>query len=139
MYNSTVPINVGYANIPVSFDELIKRSVNGTREGLFEQSRAWTAANQINVLLVLSKYKDEDGKKQREVILVVKHGDRLSDSEAERLFHKIRDSLDGDDTLRLKAWKDERDWGRHRYAWTQKGDGSGRKTVRPIVEQACQE
>lgn len=113
--------------------------MNGTREGLAEESRRWIAGNEIDVALILTKGKNHKGEKVREVILLAKHGQRLTEDQAERVYHKIRESLENDETLKLRAWHDEKDWGHQRYAWKQEGPGEGRKTIRPIVERAVQE
>lgn len=73
------------------------------------------------------------------MILLAKHGQRLTEDQAERVYHKVRDCLEKDESLKLRSWHDEKDWGHQRYAWKQEGPGEGRKTIRPIVEKAVQE
>lgn len=139
MYNSTSPILVGYVNVPYIIDDMIKKSGNQTFAGLAHESRAWIASNKIDLLVILTKAKDEEGDKIREILLLAKHGHRLSEEQAERVYHKVRDSLGNNSKLQLKVWHDEKEWGHQRFAWKQQGEGAGRKVVRPIVEQAIQE
>jgi hypothetical protein len=139
MYNSTKPVHIGYANVPHRFSELIEKAHNKTQEGWASESRTFLRENQIDVLVILTKAKEDDGTKVREIILLVRHGQRLTEDEAERIYHKIRNSLEKSKDLKLKVWHDEKDFGHQRYAWKQQGDGKGRKAIRPIVELAAQE
>lgn len=139
MYNSTLPVNVGYANVPESLAEMVDRAKNGTIEGLFHETREWITDNKVDVLIIMTKSKTADGDKVRELILAVKHGQNLNEEGAERIYHKVRGALATNKELSLKPWKDEDDWGHQRFAWKQTGKGEGRKTIRPIVETAIQE
>lgn len=142
MYNSTFPLNLGYANIPETLDDMIKRSLNSTIEGLFHESREWIAENAVDVLIIMTKSKNKaesTGEKIRELILVAKHGQNLSEDQAERVFHTIRDHIAADKELQVRPFRDESQWGHQRFAWKQTGKGVGRKTVRPLVEKAIQE
>jgi len=139
MYNSTIPVNVGYANIPEVLDDLIERSKNGTMQGLVAETREWIAANKVDVLITMTKAKDKKGNKIRELILIVEPGTNLDEDMAERIYHTIRDEVATDTQLSLKPWRAEKDWGRWRFAWKQIGSGTGRKAIRPIVERAIQE
>jgi len=138
VYNSTLPVMVGYANVPISFDDMVMLSKNRTIDSLFEEVRSWELGRGINVLVVLTKYKDENGDKHREVMLTVRQ-ERLSEDEAERLYHSVRKALETDTQLDLAVWRDEKDWGHRRFAWKQRNGGEGRKTIRPIIERGLQE
>lgn len=138
VFNSTLSVMVGYANVPVSFEDMVRLSADGSDKALFEEVRNWIFQRGINVMVVLTKYNDENGDKQREIMLVVKK-QWLSEEEAERVYHSVREELEKDKQLDLKPWKTEQDWGHRRFAWRQRGNGEGRKTIRPIVEKGLQE
>lgn len=139
VYNSTLPIMVGVANVPVDMAGLAKRSANGTFDGLAHETRQWVAANQIDILLTLTKKKNSDGSKTREVLLFTKHGAHLDEEATERMYHAIRRRLPEADGVTLKSWHNETYWGHQRFAWKQEGEGVGRKVIRPILDRALQE
>ena len=139
IYNSTKPIMVGVANVPFDMSEMIKKSANGTEAGLAHETREWVSRNQIDLLLTLTKKKNKDGSKTREVLLFTKHGSHLNEEDTERMYHTVRDRLPRASGLDIKPWHNETYWGHQRYAWKQHGDGVGRKVIRPILDEILQE
>lgn len=130
---------VGITNVPFDMRDLVDKSANGTFEGLAHETREWVKANEIDILLTLTKKKHPDGTKTREVLLFTKHGAHLDEESTERMYHAVRRELPKHDGVKLVPWRNETYWGHQRYAWIQKGDGVGRKVIRPILDKVLQE
>lgn len=136
VYDSTVPIHLGFASIPISFKDMIERTHNKTSEAFFEIEGAWAKINHVDIAVILTSYKDENGEKQREIILSVRSGHRINVAQAERLFNDVKRDIEASDQLKLRPWNGQQDLGRWKYAWVHNREDGGRKVVRPVVEKA---
>ena len=125
VFDSTIPIHLGFASIPYSFADLIARSGrNGSLDEFFEIEASWAHYNQVDIAILLTSYKDKDDNKVREIILTVKHGHRITEQEAERLFNDVKRDIEAGDELKLSPWNGGQDLGKWKYAWTHsRGDG----------------
>ena len=119
VFDSTIPIHLGFASIPYSFSDLIAKSGrNGSLDDFFDIEASWAHYNQVDIAILLTSYKDKEGNKQREIILTVKHGHRITEKEAERLFNDVKRDIEASDELKLSPWNGGQELGKWRYAWT---------------------
>ena len=138
VYDSTVPIHLGFASIPMSLANMIQGTPNETLEAFFDIDNDWAHQNKVDIAVLLTSFKDENKVKHREIILTVRAGHRINEAEAERLFHDVKKDIEASSELKLKPWSQGRDMGKWRYAWTHNREDGGRKIVRPLVEKAVQ-
>jgi len=134
--DSTIPIHLGFASIPVSLHEMINRTEEQSAEAFFAIEAAWAEGNHVDIAVILTSYKDEKGDKQREIVLTVRSGHRIDEKEAQRLFTDVKRDIEASDELKLRPWDVKQDLGKWRYAWVHNRDDGGRKVVRPLVEKA---
>lgn len=136
MLDSTIPIHLGFASIPYSFQHLIDKTPNKTVENFFEIENDWARYNKVDIAVLLTSYKDENKNKRRDVILTVRSEHRIDSAEAERLFTDAKRELEASEDLVLEPWGGGQDLGRWRAAWVHSREDGGRKIVRPLVEKA---
>lgn len=134
----TPTVNVGFASVPYSLDEQIKKTEFRALFDWFAVHAAWTAEISTDISVTLTKYKTkgENGKKQkiREIILVVRDDVRVDDDQADEIFAVLKKAIEEDPVLNAKPWYRADELGHRQMAWTQ--EGGGRKIVRPIIEKA---
>jgi len=136
VFDSTTPIHLGFASIPLSFADMIEKTAEQTADAFFTIDTEWAHENQVDIAILLTSYKNEKGEKAREIVLTVRAGHRIDEKEAERLFHDVKRDIEASQELDLTPWNGGQELGKWRYAWTHNRDDGGRKVVRPIVEQA---
>lgn len=129
-------ITVGYANVPILMDEMIDRTPEGTTPEFFAVARTWTGETGQDVSIILTKEK-KDGNKIRELCLIVARGwsGRIDTHAADSLFNHIKNEIEKSDEFQdLETWirPDGKPMLSRRAVWRFKG--SGRKTVRPFIE-----
>ncbi|RSH89547.1 hypothetical protein EHS25_002098 [Saitozyma podzolica] len=138
VFDSTVPVHLGFASIPRSLRSMISQTANQTAAAFFEVDNAWAHDNKVDIAILLTNYKDAQGNKQREIIMTVRADHRIDEAEAERLFTDVKREIEEAKELQLTPWNDGQDLGRWRAAWTHSRADGGRKVVRPLVEKAVQ-
>jgi len=134
----TPTVSLGFASIPYSLDEQIKRTEFEELFDWFAIHAAWTAEVGVDIDICLNKYKiRENGKKKkiREVVLVVRDDVRIDQAQADSLFHVVKEALENDKSLGLKPWHRAKELAPRQMVWTHES-GAGRKVIRPIVENA---
>lgn len=136
VYDSTVPIHLGFASIPMSLADMIEKTDNQTVSAFFDVDSAWAHENKVDIAILLTGFKDANGTKQREIILTVRDGHRIDEKEADRLFRDVSRELRESSELSLKPWNGGTNLGRWRAAWSNSREDGGRKVVRPLVEKA---
>jgi exopolyphosphatase len=136
--DSTLPIHLGFASIPYSFQQLIEKTPNKTIENFWEIEDDWAHHNQVDIAIMLTSYKNEEGEKRREIIMTVKSHHRIDANEAERLFNDAKRDIEASEDLKLTPWNNGQELPQWRYAWTHNREDGGRKIVRPLVEKAVQ-
>ncbi|CAD6581269.1 MAG: hypothetical protein CYPHOPRED_001536 [Cyphobasidiales sp. Tagirdzhanova-0007] len=92
--DSTVPVHLGFASIPMSFADMIKRTPNDTLEAFFEIDNDWAHQNKVDIAILLTSFKDSEKVKHREIILTVRAGHRIDEAEAERLFNDVKRDIE---------------------------------------------
>ncbi|ORY73858.1 hypothetical protein BCR35DRAFT_306970 [Leucosporidium creatinivorum] len=134
---------LGFASSPVSLEEQILRTPEGTSPEWFAIERAWTSEIGADVSVCLTNFRDDDGTKTREIALVVAHGfgKRLSTRAATSLFDALKHAIENAG-VELSPWSrpDGKPLLPRRGVW-QLGEGSeaSRKFWRPIIEKAARE
>ena len=100
-------INLGFASAPVSLEEQIERTPEGTAPEWFAIERAWTSEIQADVSVALTNFRGDDGKKYRQLAVVVAHGygKRLHDGSANRLFRAIVKAIEESGVEGMQKWK----------------------------------
>ncbi|GAA5907575.1 hypothetical protein JCM8208_000005 [Rhodotorula glutinis] len=136
-------INLGFASAPVSLEEQIERTPEGTAPEWFAIERAWTSEIQADVSVALTNFRGDDGKKYRQLAVVVAHGygKRLHDGSANRLFRAIVKAIEESGVAGMQKWKrpDGKKLLPRRAVWQYQSDFASRKYWRPIIERAVQE
>ncbi|KAF2875263.1 hypothetical protein BDV95DRAFT_564672 [Massariosphaeria phaeospora] len=133
----TPTISLGYASIPYSLDEQIKKTEFRELFDWFAIHAAWTAETGVDISIILNKYKIRvDGKKKkiREIALVVRDDVRIDQAQADSLFHVVKEALEKSE-LPLKPWHRVHELAARQMVWTHES-GAGRKIIRPIVDKA---
>ena len=138
VYDSTIPIHLGFASIPISLRDMIAKTEDRSVSSFFDVDTAWARQNKVDIAVLLTGFKDEAGNKQREIILTVRADHRIDEAEAERLFNDVKRTLESSDLLDLTPWNYGQDLGKWRAAWSHSRADGGRKIVRPLVEKAVQ-
>ncbi|GEM10239.1 exopolyphosphatase [Rhodotorula toruloides] len=136
-------IALGFASSPVSLEEQIDRTPEGTAPEWFAIERAWTAEIQADVSVALTNFRDHrTGEKTRQIALVVAHGygKRLHEGSANRLFNQLRQAIEHAGVKNLNKWHrpDKKPLLARRAVYQYQGDYS-RKFWRPILEQVVKE
>ncbi|GAA6054537.1 hypothetical protein JCM3770_005835 [Rhodotorula araucariae] len=137
-------ITLGFAAAPVSLEEQISRTPEGTAPEWFAIERAWTAEIQADVSVALTNFRDpKTGEKYRQLALVVAHGfgKRLHEGSANRLFHAIVKAIEEPGVEGMKKWKrpDGKKLLPRRAVFQFQSKTASRKHWRPIVEKAVME
>jgi exopolyphosphatase len=135
----TPTVSLGFASIPYSLDEQIKKTGFGELFHWFAIHAAWTAATGVDIDVCLNKYKirDDQGKKHkiREIVLTVRDDVRIDEEQADSLFRLVHEALENEKSLGLKKWHRADELAVRQMVWTHES-GAGRKIIRPIVEEA---
>ncbi|CDR44356.1 RHTO0S09e03026g1_1 [Rhodotorula toruloides] len=136
-------IALGFASSPVSLEEQINRTPEGTAPEWFAIERAWTAEIQADVSVALTNFRDhKTGEKTRQIALVVAHGygKRLHEGSANRLFKQLRHAIEHAGVKDLDKWHrpDKKPLLARRAVYQYQGDYS-RKFWRPILENVVKE
>ncbi|KAJ4359318.1 hypothetical protein N0V95_002242 [Ascochyta clinopodiicola] len=137
----TPTVSLGFASIPYSMDEQIKKTDFAELFDWFAVHAAWTAEAGVDISICLNKYKIKDkktGKKEkiREVVLTVRDDVRVDQQQADALFKVVKDALENNDEgIELEPWHRADELSPRQMVWTHKS-GAGRKVFRPIVEEA---
>lgn len=134
----TPTVSLGFASIPYSMDEQIQKTEFEELFDWFAVHAAFTAEMGVDINICLNKYKvREHGKKRkiREVVLVVRDDVRIDQTQADSLFHVVKEALENDRSLDLKPWHRAKELAPRQMVWTHES-GAGRKVIRPIVENA---
>ncbi|BGP01807.1 hypothetical protein JCM10021v2_005513 [Rhodotorula toruloides] len=136
-------IALGFASSPVSLEEQINRTPEGTAPEWFAIERAWTAEIQADVSVALTNFRDhKTGEKTRQIALVVAHGygKRLHEGSANRLFNQLRHAIEHAGVKDLDKWHrpDKKPLLARRAVYQYQGDYS-RKFWRPILENVVKE
>ncbi|KAI5479433.1 hypothetical protein MNV49_003577 [Pseudohyphozyma bogoriensis] len=134
-------ISIGFASIPVSMNEQVLRTPEQSPPEWFAVERAYTSEVGVDVSVVLSNYRNRDGKKVHEIALVVAHGlgKRLHEKSADRLFKQLKEGIESAKELEgLEEWKrpDGKKLLPRRAVWRHYSDEAGRKLIRPIMERS---
>ncbi|BGP41844.1 hypothetical protein JCM10449v2_005836 [Rhodotorula kratochvilovae] len=137
-------ISLGFASAPVSLEEQIKRTPEGTTPEWFAIERAWTAEIQADVSVALTNFRDpKSGEKYRQLALVVAHGygKRLHEGSGNRLFQTIVKAIEEPGIPGMKKWKrpDGKKLLPRRAVYQFQSDTASRKHWRPIIEKAVME
>jgi exopolyphosphatase len=129
----TPTVHLGFASIPVSMDDQIKRTEWEELFNWFAVHAAWTAESGTDISVCLTKYKtkvksDVDGKKKkkkiREIILVVRDDIRVNDMMADELFEVVKEAIEADENLKVKPWHRAGQLGKRQMVWEHEyGDG----------------
>lgn len=134
----TPTVSLGFASVPYSMDEQIMKTDFQELFNWFAVQAAWTAETGVDISVILSKHKIEEGgkkKKIREVTLVVRDDVRINQTQADSLFDTVKKALEENKDLDLVAWHRNSELAPRQIVWIEK-NGSSRKVVRPIVEEA---
>jgi exopolyphosphatase len=136
----TPTVSLGFASIPYSMDDQIKKTDFAELFDWFAVHAAWTAETGVDISICLNKYKikHKHGKKEkiREVVLTVRDDVRVDQEQADALFKVVKDALENNDHgIELEPWHRADELGPRQMVWTHKS-GAGRKVFRPIVEEA---
>lgn len=142
----TPTVSLGFASVPYSMDEQIKKTDFQELFDWFAVEAAWTAEVGVDISIVLSKYKvkerDENGKKRkkkiRELTLVVRDDVRVNQRQADSLFKVVKEALEANEQLPLVPWHRAGELGARQMVWTHESDAN-RKVMRPIVEAAVKQ
>jgi exopolyphosphatase len=141
----TPTVSLGFASVPIAFEEQIERTEWKELFGWFATHAAWTAQTGADVSVTVGKYKvkvDSDGvgmlkkKKIREIVLVVRDDVRVDDEQADELFQVVYEAIGSDKNLNAKPWHRVDELGKRQMVWTHEYENGGRKYVRPLVEKA---
>ncbi|SCV73693.1 BQ2448_6123 [Microbotryum intermedium] len=136
-------LSLGFASAPVSLAEQIERTPEGSPQEWFAIERAWTAEIGADVSVCLTSFEDEDGKKTRELALVVAHGfgKRLHEHAADSLFQTLKKSIENAGVEDLQKW--ERPDGKpllpRRAVYRHHDSTASRKMWRPVIEKVAME
>lgn len=139
----TPTVSLGFASVPYSMDEQIKKTDFQELFDWFAIEAAWTAEVGVDISIVLSKYKikekNKDGKKYkrkiRELTLVVRDDVRINQRQADSLFKVVKEALEAHEQLPLVPWHRVDELAPRQMVWTHESDAN-RKVIRPIVEEA---
>ncbi|KAF1932169.1 DHH phosphoesterase [Didymella exigua CBS 183.55] len=136
----TPTVSLGFASIPYSMDDQIKKTDFAELFDWFAVHAAWTAEAGVDISICLNKYKikDKHGKKEkiREVVLTVRDDVRVDQEQADALFEVVKDALENNDQgIELEPWHRAGELGPRQMVWTHTSS-AGRKVFRPIVEEA---
>lgn len=111
-------LNLGLASIPYSLDDQIKRTLHETTQSWFVIEEAWAQELQADVSLSLNSYKvrvnAQDNLKSesmkitstkiREICLVVRPSERLSEEAADHLFATLKSAISDSPFLDAVPW-----------------------------------
>lgn len=61
---------------------------------------------------------------------------RISQDQADSLFHTVKTAIENDPTLKAKPWHRANELGHRQMVWTHEREEAGRKIIRPIIEKA---
>lgn len=142
----TPTVSLGFASIPYSMDEQIRKTDFQELFDWFAIEAAWTAEVGVDISIVLSKYKikerTKDGKKRkrkiRELTLVVRDDVRINQRQADSLFKVVKEALEANEKLPLVPWHRTSELAPRQMVWTHESDAN-RKVIRPIVEAAVKQ
>lgn len=142
----TPTVSLGFASIPYSMDEQIRKTDFQELFDWFAIEAAWTAEVGVDISIVLSKYKikerTKDGKKKkrkvRELTLVVRDDVRINQRQADSLFKVVKEALEANEALPLVPWHRTSELAPRQMVWTHESEAN-RKVIRPIVEAAVRE
>lgn len=137
----TPTINLGFASIPYSLSNQIRKTSYEELFDWFAIEAAWTAETRTDISVVLTKYKTKThkGKKRkvREIALIVRDNVRIDEEQADSLFETVSKAIEADQGLNVKSWDRADELGKRQMVWVQGEDSNaGRKVVRPLVEKA---
>lgn len=142
----TPTVSLGFASVPYSMDEQIKKTDFQELFDWFAVEAAWTAEVGVDISIVLSKYKikerNKDGKKKkrkiRELTLVVRDDVRINQRQADSLFKVVKEALEAHEALPLVPWHRASELAPRQMVWTHESEAN-RKVIRPIVEAAVKQ
>lgn len=138
----TPTVSLGFASIPFSLDEQIKKTEFHALFDWFAVEAAWTAETGCDIAVALNKHKirDKHGKKQkiREIVLTVRSDVRIDQAQANDLFDTVVKAVEEEPTLDVKPWHRVHELGRRQMVWTHTREDAGRKVIRPIIEKAVE-
>lgn len=138
----TPTVSLGFASIPFSLDEQIKKTEFQALFNWFTIEAAWTAQVGMDISVALNKYKirDKHGNKQkvREIVLVVRSDVRIDEDQADDLFRTVSKAIEDEPTLKAKPWHRASELGKRQMVWTHEREDAGRKVIRPIIERAVE-
>lgn len=109
-------LNLGLASIPYSLDDQIKRTLHETTQSWFVIEEAWAQELHADISLSLNSYNvkvhafDEPESKviksikTREICLVVRASDRLSEEAADDLFDTLKSAISKSPFLDAEPW-----------------------------------
>ncbi|KAG0140256.1 hypothetical protein CROQUDRAFT_53547 [Cronartium quercuum f. sp. fusiforme G11] len=132
-------LSLGFASVPYSLIEQMKRTPEKTTPEWFAIQRAFTSEIGADVSIVLTQFNStsKGGEKIRELVLVVAHGwgKRLGSNSATNLFNHLKKSIE-DNLKGLEKWDrpDGKELLARRMVW--KGLKDGRKIVMPLVQES---
>lgn len=136
----TPTVSLGFASIPYSMDEQIKKTDFAELFDWFAVHAAWTAEVGVDVSICLNKYKvkHKHGKKEkiREIVLTIRDDVRIDQEQGDALFKVVKHALENNKAgVDLKPWHRADELNNRQMVWTHKSD-AGRKVIRPLVEEA---
>jgi exopolyphosphatase len=102
-------LNMGLASIPYSLDEQIKRTLHETTQSWFVIEEGWTKELGADISLSLNSYKVKaqdnlKSTKTREIALVVRASERLSEDAANHLFDTLKEAIGNSPFLEAEPW-----------------------------------
>lgn len=136
----TPTVSLGFASIPYSLEQQIKKTEFGELFDWFAIEAAWTAQVGTDISVALNKYKVRNAKgkkhKIREIVVVVRTDVRINGTQADSLFETVSRAVEADETLNVKPWHRVDELGTRQMVWRHDNADAGRKVVRPIIEAA---
>ena len=135
-------LHVGYASIPISIEEQIKRTPSKSLDDYRNIERNFMVSVNSDINFILSKHKVKDNErdekiKVRELSVLVRNDDHLNEKQAQIAFDKIVNAIETH--LDVRVEDDEFNEHGKRRIWVQNNEGVGRKIVRPVVENALKD
>ncbi|KAF1359497.1 DHH phosphoesterase [Lizonia empirigonia] len=116
----TPAVSLGFASIPYSMDEQIKKTDFAELFDWFATRNKQTGAKE----------------KIREVVLTVRDDVRVDQEQADALFELVKHALEHNtEGIELKPWHRAQELSARQMVWTHTSN-AGRKVFRPIVEEA---
>ncbi|CEH14432.1 Exopolyphosphatases and related proteins [Ceraceosorus bombacis] len=133
-------VHLGLASIPISLEDQIERTLHNTTQAWFVTEEKWSEEIGADITLALNSFKERDSHnkkiKTREIVLVVRPNDKLTEKDSDELFQIISNAVEQSPFLDAQPWKRAKELTTRQMVWTHHIASGGRKLIRPIVEDA---